>query len=63
MSWEVAAGLELLRMSCGGHGYSRASGFPQLYGDFVPACTYEGENTVLMLQAARSGIKLFSFVT
>ena len=55
-------GLEVLRMSCGGHGYSQASGFPRIYIDNTPACTYEGENTVLMLQAARSFINnLFLF--
>ena len=40
-------------MSCGGHGYSQASGFPRLYASAVATCTYEGENTVLMLQTAR----------
>ena len=52
-SWTTVAGLEVLRMSCGGHGYSQASGFPLLYGLVAPSCTYEGENTVLMLQVAR----------
>ena len=51
----MSDGLETLRMSCGGHGYSQASGFPRLYADAVPSCTYEGENTVLMLQTARYG--------
>ncbi|XP_033120885.1 peroxisomal acyl-coenzyme A oxidase 1-like isoform X2 [Anneissia japonica] len=46
-------GLEIQRMSCGGHGYSHASGFPELYANSTPACTYEGENTVMMLQTAR----------
>ncbi|XP_038051803.1 peroxisomal acyl-coenzyme A oxidase 1-like isoform X1 [Patiria miniata] len=47
------AGLELLRMACGGHGYSASSGFPLLYANESPACTYEGENTVMLLQTAR----------
>lgn len=46
-------GIEVCRMSCGGHGYSLASGLPELYSYFTPNCTYEGENTVLMLQTAR----------
>ncbi|XP_022088710.1 peroxisomal acyl-coenzyme A oxidase 1-like isoform X1 [Acanthaster planci] len=46
-------GIEQLRMACGGHGYSAASGFPLLYGNETPACTYEGENTVMLLQTAR----------
>ena len=40
-------------MACGGHGYSQASGLPYLYVNYVPANTYEGENTVLFLQTAR----------
>uniref|UniRef100_A0A0K0FYW7 Acyl-coenzyme A oxidase n=1 Tax=Strongyloides venezuelensis TaxID=75913 RepID=A0A0K0FYW7_STRVS len=49
---EVSLGIEQCRMSCGGHGYSQASGFPYLYGAFVCACTYEGENMVMLLQCA-----------
>ena len=52
-------GAEVLRMSCGGHGYSQASGFPSLYVDSTPTCTYEGENTVLLLQTARLFSGLF----
>ncbi|GFS19859.1 acyl-coenzyme A oxidase [Elysia marginata] len=52
-SWEMASGIEQCRMSCGGHGYLLASGIPQIYQDMVPACTYEGENTVMCLQTAR----------
>uniref|UniRef100_A0A1X7T9X5 Acyl-coenzyme A oxidase n=1 Tax=Amphimedon queenslandica TaxID=400682 RepID=A0A1X7T9X5_AMPQE len=46
-------GIELCRLSCGGHGYSAASGLPQLYADYSPSPTYEGENTVMLLQTAR----------
>ncbi|KAK3759079.1 hypothetical protein RRG08_010693 [Elysia crispata] len=52
-SWEMASGIEQCRMACGGHGYLLASGIPQIYEDMVPACTYEGENTVMCLQTAR----------
>ncbi|XP_070533282.1 peroxisomal acyl-coenzyme A oxidase 1-like [Ptychodera flava] len=52
-SYVMNEGIEVCRMSCGGHGYSCASGFPELYGFATPACTYEGENTVMLLQTAR----------
>lgn len=47
------AGIEVCRMACGGHGYSRSSGLPDIYVTFTATCTYEGENTVMMLQTAR----------
>ena len=34
--------IEVCRKCCGGHGYSRFSGLIDLYGNYVPACTYEG---------------------
>lgn len=46
-------GIEQCRLACGGHGFSQASGLPKIYGSHVPACTYEGEHTVLLLQTAR----------
>lgn len=45
-------------MSCGGHGYSLASGIPQIYSIMVAGCTYEGENLVMLLQLARYLIKV-----
>lgn len=54
-SWTANAGIEECRMACGGHGYSRCSGIPDIYVTFTPSCTYEGENTVMMLQTARYG--------
>lgn len=50
---DSAAGVETLRQSCGGHGYMEASNMPSTYGMVTAACTYEGENTVLLLQTAR----------
>ncbi|KAJ8020856.1 Peroxisomal acyl-coenzyme A oxidase 1 [Holothuria leucospilota] len=50
-------GLEVLRMACGGHGFSSASAFPEIYGIFAPSCTLEGENTVMLLQTARFLVK------
>lgn len=34
-------GIEICRKCCGGHGYSKFSGFVDMYQDYVPACTYE----------------------
>ncbi|XP_069785100.1 peroxisomal acyl-coenzyme A oxidase 1 isoform X3 [Narcine bancroftii] len=53
-TWVASTGIEECRMACGGHGYSRCSGLPDIYVTFTPTCTYEGENTVMMLQTARS---------
>ncbi|GMT04236.1 hypothetical protein PENTCL1PPCAC_26410 [Pristionchus entomophagus] len=49
----AALGIEQCRMSCGGHGYSDASGLPKLYGVQIGGCTYEGENMVMLQQTAR----------
>ncbi|XP_077690519.1 peroxisomal acyl-coenzyme A oxidase 1 isoform X2 [Eretmochelys imbricata] len=62
-SWTANAGIEECRMSCGGHGYSRCSGLPDIYVNFTPSCTYEGENTVMMLQTARFLIKSYTQVS
>ncbi|XP_025902541.1 peroxisomal acyl-coenzyme A oxidase 1 isoform X2 [Nothoprocta perdicaria] len=58
-SWIANAGIEECRMACGGHGYSRCSGLPDIYVTFTPSCTYEGENTVMMLQTARFLMKSY----
>ncbi|XP_039182538.1 peroxisomal acyl-coenzyme A oxidase 2 [Crotalus tigris] len=52
-------GVEVCRKACGGHGYSLLSGLPSLYMKVIPSCTYEGENTVLLLQTARFLIKCY----
>ena len=54
---DASAGVEQLRMSCGGHGYMDASNLPTTYGLLTAMCTYEGENTVLFLQTARYLVK------
>ena len=56
----AAAGIEILRMACGGHGYSLASGFTKIYVNAVAACTYEGENNVMILQTARFVFRAFA---
>ncbi|XP_069553267.1 peroxisomal acyl-coenzyme A oxidase 1 isoform X2 [Brachyistius frenatus] len=58
-TWETNSAIEVCRMSCGGHGYSRSSALPDIYVDFTPTCTYEGENTVMMLQTARYLVKSY----
>lgn len=50
---DASAGVETCRMACGGHGYMESSNLPSTYGMVTAACTYEGENTVLLLQTAR----------
>ncbi|CAG9117946.1 unnamed protein product [Plutella xylostella] len=54
---DAASMVEACRMSCGGHGYMTSSYLPILYGITTAACTYEGENTVLLLQTARFLVK------
>ncbi|XP_077379444.1 peroxisomal acyl-coenzyme A oxidase 1 isoform X2 [Festucalex cinctus] len=58
-TWAANSAIEVCRMSCGGHGYSCSSAFPDIYVDFTPTCTYEGENTVMMLQTARYLMKSY----
>uniref|UniRef100_A0A3Q3EMN4 Peroxisomal acyl-coenzyme A oxidase 1 n=1 Tax=Labrus bergylta TaxID=56723 RepID=A0A3Q3EMN4_9LABR len=58
-TWETNSGIEVCRMSCGGHGYSCSSALPDIYVQFTPTCTYEGENTVMMLQTARYLVKSY----
>lgn len=50
---DAASGIETLRLSCGGHGFMDCSNFPTIYGMSTAANTYEGENTVMLLQTAR----------
>ncbi|XP_027728564.1 peroxisomal acyl-coenzyme A oxidase 1 isoform X2 [Vombatus ursinus] len=61
-SWTANSGIEACRMACGGHGYSHCSGLPNIYVTFTPTCTFEGENTVMMLQTARFLMKSYDQV-
>ncbi|XAR54930.1 Acyl-CoA oxidase [Bertholletia excelsa] len=56
----TADGIEECRKLCGGHGYLCSSGLPELFAVYVPACTYEGDNIVLLLQVARFLVKTVS---
>lgn len=54
---ETAHTVEICRLACGGHGYLTASGLNDVYKMATAAQTYEGENTVLLLQTARYLLK------
>ncbi|KAI5013635.1 hypothetical protein ZWY2020_037148 [Hordeum vulgare] len=54
--------IEECRKLCGGHGYLNSSGLPELFAFYVPGCTYEGDNVVLLLQVARFFMKTASQV-
>ncbi|CRL03339.1 CLUMA_CG016522, isoform F [Clunio marinus] len=54
---EATQAIEVCRLACGGHGYLTSSGFNNMYKMVTSAQTYEGENTVLLLQTARFLIK------
>ncbi|KAJ7299812.1 hypothetical protein O6H91_Y145000 [Diphasiastrum complanatum] len=56
----TANGIEECRKLCGGHGYLCASGLPELYANYVPACTFEGDNVILLLQVARFLLRTLS---
>ncbi|CAH2262991.1 jg18693 [Pararge aegeria aegeria] len=56
-SADCTALIEKCRLACGGHGYLMSSSLPILYGVSTATVTYEGENTVLLLQVARSLVK------
>ncbi len=45
------------RQCCGGHGYSLASGIPQVIQEADAGSTYEGDNVVMLLQTARYLLK------
>ncbi len=46
-------GIDALRQACGGAGFSCWSGLPTILVDFAPNTTFEGDNTVLLQQAAK----------
>ncbi|KAI9199240.1 acyl-CoA dehydrogenase/oxidase C-terminal [Polychytrium aggregatum] len=52
-TWNALATIEQCRQACGGHGYSSYTGLASLYSDFAVQCTWEGDNTILTLQAGR----------
>lgn len=56
-SYEADAGVNKARTSCGGHGYLSYSGFTNIWREFSPTVTYEGDNTIMALQVARYLVK------
>ncbi|KAI9303104.1 acyl-CoA dehydrogenase/oxidase C-terminal [Cunninghamella echinulata] len=52
-TWNCLNTIEQCRQSCGGHGYSAYTGLAGMYQDFAVQCTWEGDNTILTLQAGR----------
>ena len=59
ISHTTVIALETCRRSCGGHGYMMISGLPSLYTSFLPKVTYDGDNSILALQAIRYLVSLF----
>lgn len=59
-TWLVANLIDELRQSCGGHGYSQYNAFGKGYNDWVVQCTWEGDNNILSLTAAKSILKKFA---
>ncbi|CAL4088851.1 unnamed protein product [Meganyctiphanes norvegica] len=60
---DATSGIEILRLSCGGHGYLASSNLPRIFVWATAAQTYEGENTVLWLQVARYLMKCYREVS
>ncbi|XP_073844176.1 acyl-coenzyme A oxidase 1-like isoform X1 [Musca autumnalis] len=61
-SYDSTYGIERLRQGCGGHGYLTAGNLGNLFAWAAPACTYEGENSVLYLQVGKILMKNWSQV-
>lgn len=54
---ETTQAVQTLRLACGGHGFLVSAGFSDIFKFVTAAQTYEGENTVLLLQTARYLLK------
>ncbi|ORY83524.1 acyl-CoA dehydrogenase/oxidase C-terminal [Leucosporidium creatinivorum] len=59
-TWNGLETIEKCRASCGGHGYSSYTGLSSMYNDQAVQCTWEGDNTILTLQAGRSLVGSYS---
>ena len=53
----AADGAEEARKCCGGQGYLKISGLPEVVNGLIAACTFEGENYVLWQQVAQYLVK------
>lgn len=58
-TWACLDTIERCRQACGGHGYSAYSNLPSMFNDFAVQCTWEGDNTILSLQAGRALISSY----
>jgi len=58
-TWTCLNIIEQCRQSLGGNGYSEYSGLSRMSNDFAVQCTWEGDNTILALQAGRYLIGCF----
>ncbi|KAF4526155.1 hypothetical protein B566_EDAN008191 [Ephemera danica] len=54
---DATEAIDRARLACGGHGYMTSSNLHPNYAVISAAQTFEGENTVLLLQTARALIK------
>ena len=50
-------GMDQMRQACGGAGFNSFSGFTLIITDYAPNTTFEGDNTVMLQQAAKLIIK------
>ena len=53
----ITKGIEVMRLSCGGHGFHHYSQLPSMRQETLANITLEGENTVMCLQVARYLVK------
>jgi len=58
-TWQCLETIDKCRQSLGGHGYSAYAGLAAMYADQAVQCTWEGDNTILSLQAGRSLISAY----
>lgn len=58
-TWQCLETIDKCRQSLGGHGYSAYAGLSSMYADQAVQCTWEGDNTILSLQAGRSLISAY----
>lgn len=59
---EVIKGIDIARRSAGGAGYLAGAGFVELMELASPAPTFEGDNTVMLLQSSRYVFKMIKKV-
>ena len=62
-TWKTKHGIELCRLSCGGHGFMHLSGIPHTEVNYTPQVTYEGDNNVLCLQTAKYLLKIKKLIS